>query len=94
MKTSQATEEIVSGIYSIHSIASQVFGVVAYAKWVHPLDSIMSYAGPNQLDHILFYWLNAAAYMALSMYVLRPLAVLVGGVVRQLDWLFQPKNRA
>jgi hypothetical protein len=93
MKTSPFAEEIVSAIYAIYSIVSQIIGVVAYMKWVHPLESVMSYTGPDQMERFFFFALNGTAYMCLALYMLRPLAVLAAGLVREVDSLFRREDR-
>ena len=90
MKTSQHTEEIVSSIYRIHAFASQVFGAVAYFKWVQPFEGVLNYSGHDEVNRLYFYLINCLAYMCLAQFCTYPFARLAAGVAREIDSLCKP----
>ena len=85
MKASALAEDIAGSVYSIQAFVSQVFGAVAYMKWIQPFEAVLKYTGPDELDHLSFYLLNIVAFAALSYVATRPFAMLAAEIVREID---------
>ncbi len=85
METSPFAEDIVRAIYKMHGMAAQIFGAVAYMKWVRPIEVLAKYASANDFDRCMLSILSCAAYMALADHLTRPLAGLGAGIVREID---------
>lgn len=94
METSPFAEDIVRATYRIHGPAAQIFGAVAYMKWVQPIEVLAKYVSANDFDRCMLSILSCAAYMALADHLTHPVARLGAGIVREIDSICRRREKS